>query len=260
MTEPAPFPENDAANVLTAAKLLDPFISPPGSASAAVQAIVDSVRQLIGEPRIPAALATQWGEAQKTPSAVGTRLREELGSLDAYWQGGAFDAFKTHAEGVIDGCQITAEKVGEVGVRLAEATAFVYQTWGMAIGFITRAAAACAAFLDPLNILDAINSLVDSYADLLESALVTMGEFAANVKAIEISAIGFPEPGTMPSVVSEPDMWFVEPAPENQLEDKEPTTGSGMGESQGGVIAPDEPATAEDEPADEPAGLEETPA
>ncbi|RSN65729.1 hypothetical protein DMH01_05070 [Amycolatopsis sp. WAC 04182] len=260
MTEPAPYPEGDAATVLDAAEFLDVFVIPPGSVSAGVKMILDEIRNVLGDPAIPSARATQWGEAQKTPSMVADGLNTKLGSLDSYWQGGAFDAFKVHTDRIVQECDLTAAKLGEVGTLLAGAIAFVHETWAMAIGFITKAAAGCATLLDPSEVITAINALATSYADLIESALVTMGEFAANVKAIEISALSFPAPGTLPSQVSDPDKWVLEPAPEHPPEDKKLTGEAGMGESQGGVVAPEEPGTAEDEPADEPAGLEETPA
>ncbi|MFE6614871.1 hypothetical protein [Amycolatopsis sp. NPDC057786] len=261
MTEPAPYPEGDAATVLDAAEVLDYFVVPAGSVSAGVKVILDEIRNILGDPAIPAARATQWGEAQKTPSTVADGLNTKLGSLDSYWQGGAFDAFKVHTDRIVEECDLTAAKLGEVGTLLAGAIAFVHQTWGMAIGFISTAAARCATLLlDPTEAIGAINDLASSYADLIESALVTMGEFAANVKAIEISALSFPAPGTLPSQVSDPDKWVLEPAPEHPPEDKKLTGEAGMGESQGGVVAPEEPGMAEDEPADEPAGLEETPA
>jgi len=252
MSEPAPFPEDDAATVLEAAAALDAATLSGSKNMTAAAVVLDSIRQLIGEPRIPAALATEWGAAQNTPSTVATRLNDKLGSLDTYWQGNAFDAFATHTGRVIQQCDLTAEKLGAVGGLLATAIGFVHETWGMAIGFIVKAAAACVNLLDPAGVLTAISDLASSYADLLESAIVTMGGFAANVKAIEISAIGFPEPGELPSEVKNPDLWAVEPPPAHPPEDKKSPGKGGVGESQGGVI--------EDEPADEPAGLEETPA
>ncbi|MER7859012.1 hypothetical protein DMC64_16775 [Amycolatopsis sp. WAC 04197] len=250
MTEPAPFPEEDAAAVIDAAKAIDAVTL--GTNAVAVTAVFDSILQLLGDPGIPSSRATQWGEAQKTPSTVADGLNTKLGSLDAYWQGGAFDAFKTHTDRIIVECDLTAAKLGEVGTLLAEAIAFVHETWGMAIGFITRAAASCISLLDianPFAAYEAIKDLLNSYADLLESALVTMGEFAANVKAIEISALSFPAPGTLPSEVSNPDRWVIEPAPEHPPEDKKLPAEAGMGESQGGVTTPEEPDTAEAEPA-----------
>ncbi|RSM71957.1 hypothetical protein DL991_33910 [Amycolatopsis sp. WAC 01375] len=265
MTEPAPYPEGDAATVLDAAEFLDVFVIPAGSVSAGVKMILDEIRKILGDPAIPAARATQWAEAQPISSTVAGQLNSKLGSLDSYWQGGAFDAFKTHTDRIVQQCDLTAGKLGEVAELLSDAITLVYQTWGMAIGFITKAAAGCATLLDPSEVVSAINALATSYADLIESALERMGEFAANVKAIEISALSFPSPGTLPEEVSDPKKWVIEPAPEHPPEEKKLPGKAGMGESQGGVVSPpdpaeDEPEAAEDEPADEPAGLEEIPA
>ncbi|MGW5705488.1 WXG100 family type VII secretion target [Amycolatopsis japonica] len=247
MTEPAPYPEGDAATVQDAADFLSTVCGP--AVATGVRVILDEIRKLLGDRTIPSSRAGQWGEAQKTPSTVADGLNTKLGSLDAYWQGGAFDAFKTHTDRVVQECDLTAAKLGEVGSLLAQTIAFVHETWGMAIGFITKAAAGCASLLDPTEVLGAINDLATSYADLIENAFSTMGEFAANVKAVEISALSFPAPGTLPSEVSNPDKWVLEPAPEHPPEDKKLPAEAGMGESQGGVTTPDEPDTAEAEPA-----------
>ncbi|AGM09336.1 WXG100 family type VII secretion target [Amycolatopsis keratiniphila] len=247
MTEPAPYPEDDAATVQDAADFVGIVCGP--AVGTGVKVVLEEIRDILGDHTIPSSRARQWGEAQKTPSTVADGLNTKLGSLDAYWQGGAFDAFKTHTDRIIQECELTATKLGEVGTLLAQTIAFVHETWGMAIGFITKAAAGCASLLNPGDVIDAINDLVTSYADLIENAFSTMGEFAANVKAIEISALGFPAPGTLPGEVSNPDKWVLEPAPEHPPEDKKLPAEAGMGESQGGVTTPDEPDTAEAEPA-----------
>lgn len=212
MTPPEPFPEKEAAAVLAAAEEVD-FWMGGGVYVVAVTTMLDMVRDILGDHTVPTRLATAWGDGQAVPSGVANDLSTSLGSLDVYWDSGAFDAFNTHTGRVIAACDTTAAKMADIGTLLAEAIGLVFETWSGVVAYIIRSAGACAGLFDPLGWPGVITDLVSNVADLVEKAIDTMGGYQTNVVAVDIAAAGFPTPAELPPEVADPDKWQVADAP-----------------------------------------------
>ncbi|OLF04533.1 hypothetical protein BLA60_40290 [Actinophytocola xinjiangensis] len=209
--DPEEFPEEEAGIVLGAAETIDMMCSVQGAFTAAAQAMIDTVRALLGDFETAQALALAWGAAQEPALQAGTDLLNGQARVEVYWQGGAMDGFNAYLNGMIASCGAAATKFAEIGTMLGETVSLVYQTHAVAVGAILDAASVCVGLFNPFTWPDAVSGAIDTVNAAVTESMRIMGEFRRNLISLDISADGFPVPPTLPTDVGNPDAWEVQP-------------------------------------------------
>lgn len=141
LLRPSDFPDAEAAEI---ARLAREYGYP------ALEAVVNEVRQWVGDPFQILDVANQWGvEAKSALSEAGDRLGTAMDDVAFHWAGDAYEAFKSHGERVAD----TVREIDPVLTGMAQ------------------------------NLVNVANAVIDTYNGAVD-LIIDFGQYAARVIAV----------------------------------------------------------------------------
>lgn len=216
--QPAEFREDAANDLRGAAEWLDGFMAAAGVVAgvgeettfvAAVELVIQSIHDLLGDHTVARSLAISWG----TCTTFADQKRELVsakGELDSYWEGNAKAGFDTYIRSATGALDTAAAKFAEMSARLASSIRYIYRMYGEAIDFLVDASASAIDFI-PVVTASAIKDLVKRVGDLVSVATATTGAFAADATVITTLPSQLTLPAEVSSAVDEADQWKVAP-------------------------------------------------
>lgn len=215
MSKPKPYPEDDALVIRKAARYLDTALSlsgiavgietlpiggAPGAAAVAkatwaanTDDFLNGVKKLLGDYTVAHDLALGWATLANTPTDIRDELIDQMkGQVDDYWKGTAFESFSSHMDSINEKLKDTSAKLNVMAKTLSNAITLVFDTWGSAVGYISKCAITVAGVWDPGAIADAIKKMANDTADLVEKSIKTLGHYKGDQTKLEIDEIDFP--------------------------------------------------------------------
>jgi hypothetical protein len=175
--------------------------------------------QLFGNADKMEDLATIWGH-DKTMTTSRDEIDVALENVDAYWQGGGFEAFSRYSLSTSTKFTTNESKMNDIAEVLGECVKIVYNTYSYAIELIGDCANALhelspADFIpgagQALKIWNALNDFVKAWNDLYAKSVREMGNLITGKLKLSQLANDFEDLRAPGDGAGDPDRWKVTP-------------------------------------------------
>lgn len=182
-------------------------------------------------------------------SVLATDISGATGTLAAYWEGAAYDAYQQYASTVSTTLKTDGQVMGQISAGLGECARIVYDTYSMMLTAVGN----CAADLVGLNasnilyaigdaipgvdlvtismqiskVISTLEDFVKQATNLIAGAVKEFGDSTKTALAFGASAAQFVAPPGVSSSLGQAGSWQVKQQPNNSGTPYNPTNGRG---------------------------------